>query len=419
MIPMERTDDKMETDRTILTTEKFKKSLQDSLNWFENSGVMRPADGSWGVAERIVLRHENPKLEETMMAFPPWTEKKDYVVFEQRRADCCIQTAFLYLLAAEVLNEPERIQTTRNLLDFLFRRSGLLLVNSVPGGLRSGVWNWSHARRFHQYYFDDNSWCCALMLMIAERSPELDAEFNLKDWALKLADSIAEGFPPLFKGEKLKISVKGMEWLGDVTKPHWGSLVVMALSRAWEHHPDNKFRNIVDSYHDYLMVNSDKFNTSEWGYAVIGAAFAHRAFHDGKSICVMRLFGEKLAATVGENGNLPSQHNEAPIGDHLVDLIYTMNWTILALSSLTVLDKATYSDPLDRVTSLLLSLQDQSSEEYLFGSWHGMFDLSRNSWGGGNCSEGGAACLYTGWTNAPIAWAIAGRIFGKRLENFT
>ena len=56
---------------------------------------------------------------------------------------------------------------------------------------------------------------------------------------------------------------------------------------------------------------------------------------------------------------------------------------------------------------------------YLFGCWHGMFDLKRQDWGGGNRSEGGAASIYTGWTNAPLAWAVAGRILGKSIENFT
>ena len=32
------------------------------------------------------------------------------------------------------------------------------------------------------------------------------------------------------------------------------------------------------------------------------------------------------------------------------------------------------------------------------------------------CSDG---TFYTGWTNAPLAWAVAGRILGKSIENFT
>lgn len=411
----------MTVDKTLLTAEKLKKSLRDSLTWFEHSGVMRPSDGSWGVAERIVLRRENPGLQRTMNAFPPWTEKKDYVIFEQRRADCCMQTAFLYLLASEIWNEPVYLQTTYNLLDFLFRRSGLLLITSVaPPELPPGVWNWSHSLRYHQYYFDDNAWCCALMLMIAEHSPALDSEFLLKKWALRLADAIAEAFPSYLSGKQSENTIQGdMKWRGNVLKPHWGSLVVMALSRAWEHHPDDRYRAIAETYHDYLCGNPGRFNSSEWGYAVIGAAFARRAFCDEKSIRVMSLFGKMLASAVDAYGNLPSEHAEAPVGAHLADLIYTLNWAVLALGSLTAWEKNLFSDPFDRVLALLLRLQDHSPEPYLFGCWHGMFDLKRQDWGGGNRSEGGAASIYTGWTNAPLAWAVAGRILGKSIENFT
>ena len=35
-----------------------------------------------------------------------------------------------------------------------------------------------------------------------------------------------------------------------------------------------------------------------------------------------------------------------------------------------------------------------------------MYDLNAKSWGGGNRFEGGAASIYTGWTNAPISIAL-------------
>ena len=134
---------------------------------------------------------------------------------------------------------------------------------------------------------------------------------------------------------------------------------------------------------------------------------------------MLKLFGKMLASAVDAYGNLPSEHAEAPVGAHLADLIYTLNWAVLALGSLTAWEKNLFSDPFDRVLALLLRLQDHSPEPYLFGCWHGMFDLKRQDWGGGNRSEGGAASIYTGWTNAPLAWAVAGRILGKSIENFT
>lgn len=400
--------------------ETLKESLRLTLEWFEQSGVMSPADGSWGVAERIVLKSENSELEKIKKSFPPWEEKEEYLILEHRRADCAMQTAMLYQLAAEALDDPEKLRIAHNLLRFLFCRSGLLRTSAWPGELPTGLWNWDHSRRCHQYYFDDNSWMCALLLMTAEKHPDWDAEFQLKEWALKLACAMAEKFPCYLSGELSEKEIAGdMKWLGNVFKPHWGSLVVMALSRAAEFVPDPRFRAIVDSYHDYLLAHPESFNTSEWSYAVIGSSFARHAFHDEKSPLVMRLFGRKLAASVAANGLIPSQHEaEAPAGTKLADLIYTMNFATLALESLAAFDPAEFQAPADRLMRVLLTLQDRSPEPYLHGCRRGMFDFEHNKWGGGNCSEGGAASIYTGWTNAPIAWAIAGRMLHHTIENF-
>ena len=52
-----------------------RESLQKSLNWFETSGIMTPADGSGGVAERLVITENNQALEKINSMFPLHTEK--------------------------------------------------------------------------------------------------------------------------------------------------------------------------------------------------------------------------------------------------------------------------------------------------------------------------------------------------------
>jgi hypothetical protein len=44
-----------------------------------------------------------------------------------------------------------------------------------------------------------------------------------------------------------------------------------------------------------------------------------------------------------------------------------------------------------------------------------MYDLKARAWGGGDCYEGGANSIYTGWTNAPIAFTIAYELAGGSL----
>ena len=36
---------------------------RQNLAWFRRSGVMRPEDGSWGVAERLVVTEGNEALD--------------------------------------------------------------------------------------------------------------------------------------------------------------------------------------------------------------------------------------------------------------------------------------------------------------------------------------------------------------------
>ena len=47
-----------------------------------------------------------------------------------------------------------------------------------------------------------------------------------------------------------------------------------------------------------------------------------------------------------------------------------------------------------------------------------MYDLDRAAWGGGDCVEGGAGSIYSGWTNAPIATGMLLEIAGKSLLDF-
>ena len=85
----------------------MKNALLKNLNWFENSGVMLPNDGLWGVAERVAVVKNNEAIEKMYASFVAWTPHGDYSIIEQRRADCNFETAYLYLLAAEVLKEQK------------------------------------------------------------------------------------------------------------------------------------------------------------------------------------------------------------------------------------------------------------------------------------------------------------------------
>ena len=151
------------------------------------------------------------------------------------------------------------------------------------------------------------------------------------------------------------------------------------------------------------------FSTSEYAYALMGAA------------AVAAAYGDKLAEKTAQEacdlicnaadfktGTLPSSHYEAPSGEGLADLIYTLNWSIFGLQMYCRLfpGKSKAEALLDKQLALVMKIQDKSPSKYFKGCWRGMYDMSSKTWGGGNRFEGGSSSIYSGWTNAPISLAL-------------
>lgn len=385
----------------------MKNALLKNLNWFENSGVMLPNDGLWGVAERVAVVKNNEAIEKMYASFVAWTPHGDYSIIEQRRADCNFETAYLYLLAAEVLKEQKYTDIAVNLLDFLYHRSGLLWRNEDQ--YPYGSWNWSHIKRSSDVYFDDEAWCVFLQLEIAKRYPELDKKYNMKHWAMILADQLASGSLRVMRAcreQKDWADTEKKIWLGNLSLPHWGSLAVMALARAYAEEPKQEYLDFIKEYDAYLNEKPAEFNVSECSYALIGDCAAYRYTGDEKYLATARLYGDIILGKMKESGNIPAEHYEAPTGEHLVDTIYTVNWALIGLQALSAVD-AKYTAAYEKLKALIIRIQDNSPEVQFNGCWRGMFDMNQNSWGGGDRYEGGAGSIYTGWTNAPISWVLA------------
>ncbi|MCD6365053.1 MAG: hypothetical protein J7M14_04175, partial [Planctomycetes bacterium] len=98
--------------------DRMRSALRDNLAWFADSGVMDPSDGSWGVAERILLTAGNEAIERIRTSFPAYVEFDGYCVLEHRRADCNFETALAHWLAERCLNEPRCGDVCRNILRY-------------------------------------------------------------------------------------------------------------------------------------------------------------------------------------------------------------------------------------------------------------------------------------------------------------
>ena len=394
----------------------MKQVLLNNLAWFRDSGVMIPENGLWGVAERVAVTEGNEAIEKMMNAFPAWTVHEKHCIIEQRRADCNFQAAYMYLLSYKLFGDKLYYDTAVNILDFLYFRSGLLWRRAdrfVPGS-----WNWSHIRRDSTVWFDDESWCIFLALEIAEKFPELEKKYEMRRFAMMLAPEMGKALkeamapgPEVLDGET---HWRSNTFVGRPDYPHWGSLACMALARAYREDPQAEFMELLDAYHAYLESYADKFDVSEVCYAIIGACASYEYTGKEKFREVAELYGRKLVSRMGENGNVPSEHDEAPLGDHLVDTIYTINWALLGLLGLKTLAPS-YEEPFQKALALVCSIQDKSPEPHFKGCWRGMYDMNTQSWGGGDRYEGGAGSIYTGWTNAPISIVIALDLLKEKL----
>ena len=313
-----------------------------------------------------------------------------------------MQSAFMHLLMHELSGGAETYSTAHNILSFLFFRSGLL--QRSKNVKLDGAWNWSHIKTDLALWFDDNAWMATLMLKIADHHPELEREFALKEWGLKLVRLLAGAFPRYF-AEK-NSDEGGFRWQGELRQPHWGSLVCQALAAGLAHSPVREWCEIIDGYHRFLLEAPGSFTPSDCAYALLGATASFAARHDDLSGKTARTFADELVSQMDRStGNLPSRHCETLCGEHLTDTIYTMNWATLAMQNMRRIDPK-YTDASEKMLSLLLRIQETAPEPWLHGCWRGLYDLESGTWGGGDRFEGGAASIYTGWTNAPISIAF-------------
>lgn len=397
----------MDTDRTV----------HRSIAWFLSSGIMRPADGFWGVAERIALLVDNEAAAQICRAFPSQTPlAPGVVVLENRRPDCNMQTALLFELATQVLGQEAIRGVADNILDYLLRRS--CLRDEDPASTTCGLWGWANPKNRSSYWTDDNAWVTTIALLLADRARPHLREVGIaaarslnRHVAAFLAEFRAAGGPPRPHGAPMS----GMR-----LDPHWLGLVTMALAHAAAADPETDYASTVVVYHDLVLPGPRKtdretsaspsglgWTLSEYAYLALTASVCAHQFRDEAIRTVAREAADILIRRQSDQGHFPSEHDEAPKGEHVADLIYTQNWATLGLLHAgRLFDCADCRAACVRSLEFLERIQDDSPEPWLRGCWRGAYDVRTGRWGGGNRFEGGAGSIYSGWTNAPIALAF-------------
>ncbi|MHB9035998.1 MAG: hypothetical protein ACYC64_04980 [Armatimonadota bacterium] len=382
-----------------------------NIEWFERSGVMDPTDGSWGVAERIALTSNNQAIEEVYSQFPSYTPYIDYSIIEHRRPDCNFETALLFFLAGRHTGESRYSSIAENILCYLFRRSGTRNVRSSD--VLPGIWRWANPQWQATYWLDDNSWDCIVPLAICLMDSDFADKLGLRTAGLQTAESLETYFSTML-GEEAPS--KQIPLLGAELSPHFSGPAIMAFAYAYTMTLDQRYQNTVKCYLSSLETLRDKLTTSEHAYLMLGTSICASAFRDEDMSEIAMRSGDYLILRMGDEGNIPCEHIEAPVGSHLVDLIYTQNWATMGFHSLWSLTAdPKYESAFLRSVELLLRIQDMSPGKHLHGCWRGMFDVRENCWGGGDKYEGGSNSIYSGWTNAPISTTLIMHLTGSSL----
>ena len=405
--------------------ERLSAAVQANLDWFQNSGVMRPADGFWGVAERLLVVDGNAALERIRQSFPLQTRLDGRIVaVEHRRADCAAETALLFELAAAHFGRPEYRDIARNLIGFMLDRSNMRY--RAPESERHGLWAWA-MQNYPAAYTDDNAWVGTVFLLLSRRGyPELEEP------GLAIADAMFRHLSVYL--DYLDVHGRDAEYkeimAGTRLNPHWFGLVTMALAWAYRFNRNPEYVNLIRRY--YALVPGGppswdrdcrvedpvlKWSVSEYAYLTLTAAIVARTFADPAFTAVAAEAADILLSRQTAAGNFVSNHYEAPKGTQFADLIYTQNWATLGLLHTVKLfpEQPQYRVALDRSLALLLRIQDRSESPYFHGCWRGMFDCATNDWGGGDRYEGGQNSIYSGWTNAPVSIALLCELTGGSL----
>ena len=395
--------------------------VRRNLKWFTQSGVMRPQDGFWGVAERLAITEGNPAADKMLSSFPCYSRLGAGVVaMEHRRADCCVQTAWLFDLAADALKRPALRAVADNILAYLTQRSGLRQRDSRCDTF--GLWGWSNPVNSTNHWTDDNSWVVMLLLKLAENGRP-----DLKPLAIQTARAMHRHVGAYF-GRLKSIGfdnpgkpTEGIPMNGLLLNPHWLGLSCMALSNAAAADPDFECRDVIDAYfpmslkgppasqrvHLPLEGLKRPWPLSEYAYLGLAASVVALQMPGRSAEEAALSAGRELIERQFPDGHFPSEHGESPTAPHLADMIYTENWAVLALLHLHAWSgDAVYSDAARRSLEFLARIQDATPDRRFKGCWRGMFDTQSGAWGGGDRFEGGANSIYSGWTNAPISLAF-------------
>jgi hypothetical protein len=403
----------------------YLRALESSINWFLKSGIMPSQMGEKGVYEKYYLLKENPLKNSVRYAPLADQQMGDGVFSTFVRSDCCLETAYAFRLYYEVTGQPRFKQIAENLVTFTLTRL------QEMDGRRRDFGAFAFGIGTDDKYIDDNGWILSILsklyVLDGDRSVLAAAE-RLADWfcrnlqtdhwlhVYQRASSSWFDFPSiscnfkalygmsdfyLLTGEEraIRTARKVTEWLLGKQLPNGRFITGYEVSQG--------------RYFDNEPVSAPTINGA--------CALANLYYATGEERYLKGAEGSLawLMALQDESGAVPQADSKSRDASgknsaQVADLVYGINWYPMACH---IFGKTTGDEKvLDsgrKALDFLTRIQIKSSDAALDGVWRGSFDFRRNEWAGQNWTEsnkqdeGGCFSVYSGWTNAPIAWSLA------------
>jgi hypothetical protein len=377
----------------------YRRTLDNNLRWFEESGVLLRPDGSLGVAEWI----SGPDIEGNRI---PFGKRQGY---SPERADCVFESALAYWLYGKVAASDRHREVGRNMLLNVmdFQR---LSVNDSFYGL------WYTRGREGPIFQDDEAW--AIMGSLAgyryTRQPMFMHRGRL------VADTAAKIFA---KGAPREAEAAGPAH----PRPSDRGQMIAAWLYAYGITGDRAFLTLALPALHGLMESFPKIagslpaHTGESTRFLLPLALASVYSTDPAFPAALREQAEYLVSRMApcgaiqeegvytgskvQGGDLSLIHDSSePISDQL----YT---TSFAAMNFWIAYKATgnefYRENFFRVVDFLVRIQIESRDRTINGGWMRGFDYSLWEYYGSNADQSWTAyCLETGWDNAIIDIAL-------------
>lgn len=403
----------------------YLRALEALINWFLESGIMPSRMGEKGVYEKYYLLKDNPLKASVRCASFADQRMGDGAFSTFLRSDCCLETAYAFRLYYEVTGQVRFKRIAEHLVRFTLTRL------QEMDGRRRDFGAFAFRIGTDDKYIDDNGRILSILsqLYVLDGDPSvLAAAEHLTDWFCR-----------------------------ELQTDHWLH-VYQRASSSWLDFPSIScnFKALYGLSDFYLLTGEERVlrtvrKVSDWllpkqlpsGRFITGYEVSQGKYFDNEPVsaptinaarALANLYyatGEEryrkgaegafswLMALQDEGGAVPQADSESRDASEknstqVADLVYGINWYPIAchLFGKTTGDEKVLTSGRNAL-DFLTRIQIKSSDAALDGAWRGSFDFRNNEWAGQNWTasnqqdEGGCFSVYSGWTNAPIAWSLA------------